>query len=88
MVANKPDGNRRDRHIQNIQEHSLRVHIDASIGKPQHQQRSHEGRKQRRDHRHAHGISHVTPGEETHDVARDTARAATHEDDADGEIRV
>ena len=88
VVAGKANQNRRNRHVQDIQEHPLRVHVNARIGKPQHQQRSHEGRKQGRYHRHAHGIRHVPFGKETHHVAGDATRAATHENDAHGKVRV
>ena len=88
VVAGKANQDRRNRHVQDIQEHSLRVHVDARIGKPQHQQRSHEGRKQGRDHRHAHRVGHVTLGQEAHHVARDATRAAAHENDAHGKVRV
>ena len=88
IVANKANQNRRNRHIQDIQEHPLRVHVNARIGKPQHQQRSHEGRKQGRNHRHAHRVGHVTLGQEAHHVARDATRAAAHENDAHGKVGV
>ena len=88
VVAGKADQDRSDRHVQDIQEHPLGVHVDARIGKPEHEQRGHEGSKQGRDHRHAHGIRHVPFGKETHHIARDATRAAAHENDAHGQVRV
>ena len=46
VIAQEPDGDWRDSHVQDVQEHSLRVHVDTRVGKPQHKQRSHNGRKQ------------------------------------------
>ncbi len=88
IVAEEPDRDRRNRYIKNVQEHSLRIHVDARIGKPQHKQRSHDRRKERRDHRHAHGVRDIATGQEAHDVARDTARTAPHQDDTHGKVGI
>ena len=88
IVAEEPDRDRRNRYIKNVQEHSLRIHVDARIGKPQHKQRSHDRSKERANHGHAHRIGHVALGQETHDVARNTSRTAPHQDDAHGKVRV
>ena len=88
MVAHKADGNRRHRHVEDVEEHSGSIHVDACIRKPEHKQRGHDRRKKRRDHRHAHRVRHVALGKEAHYVARNAARAATHEDNAHGKVRV
>lgn len=88
MVAQKSDGNRRDSHIQDIQEHALRVHVNTRVGKPQHKQRSHNGRKQGRNHRHAHGIRNVALRQETHDIAGNASGTATDEDDAHRKVGI
>ena len=87
-VQQKPDSYGEDGYVQNIKEHSERVHVDARVCKPEYKQRSHDGRKQGRDCGHAYGVGHVALRQETHDVARNAARATAHEDDTDGEVGV
>ena len=88
VVAEEPDGYGRHGHVKDIEEHSRGVHVDARIGKPQHEQRGHDRRQERAYHRHAHRVRHVALRQETHHIARNTTRAATHENDAYRQVRV
>ena len=87
-VQQEADGHREDGYVQDIKEHPERVHVDARVRKPEDEQRGHDRREQGRDRSHAHGVGHVALREETHYVARDAARAATHEDYPYGEVGV
>ena len=87
-VEQEPDGYREDGDVEDVEEHPEGVHVDASVGKPEHEQRGHDGGVQRGDGRHAYGVGHVAFSEETHYVARNTARAAAYEHDAHGEVGV
>ena len=48
-----------------------------------HQQRSHYWRKNRRGAGHSHRKSHIAMAEITHDVARNAARTASHQQDSE-----
>ena len=69
VVASKPDDNRENCDVKDVEEHTDGVHFDARVGEPKDQKRSHEWREECADHGHAYGISHVTFGQETHHVA-------------------
>lgn len=88
VVTSETDCNRENGHVKNIEEHANGVHFDARIGKPKNQKRSHKRGEKRACHGHAYGVRHIAFSQETHDVARNATRAATDENNADGQIRV
>ena len=88
IVAGETDSNRENGHVKDVAEHADGVHFDACVGKPKDQKRCHERCKERACHGHAHGICHIAFSQKTHDVARNATRAATDENNADGQIRV
>ena len=69
-------------------EHSNCVNLYACVGKPPHQQGSHEGCQQGGSGCHSHGECHVATAQERHDVARHATGTASHEYDSDGEIGI
>ena len=88
VVASETDENRKHRHVKDVEEHADGVHFDARVRKPKHQKRSHERGEKRACHGHAYGVCDVAFSQKTHDVARNTAWAATDKDNADSQIRV
>ena len=88
VVAGESDENRENRHVEDVEEHADSVHFDARVRKPKYQKRSHQRGKKRACHGHAHGIRHIAFSQKAHNVARNTAWAATDENNADGQIRV
>ena len=88
VVAGEADCNRENGHVKDVEKHADGVHFDARVREPKDQKRSHERSEERACHGHAHGIRHIAFSQETHNVARNTARTATDENNADGQIRV
>ena len=88
VVAGKPDHDREDCHVKDVEEHANGIYFDARVGEPKDQNWSHERGEERACHRHTDGVSDIAFSQETHHVARNAARAATDKHDADSQIRV
>ena len=82
VVEEAADAHRDDRYDEDVEEHADGINLDDLASRQLHEQGRHHRGEEGRGAGHTHGERHVAVTEIRHDIARHTARTATHQQDA------